>query len=39
MVSALIVVLIDYVKRNKNTVGRMNEEDLAGEIRGQTLSS
>jgi hypothetical protein len=39
MVSALIAVLIDYVKRNKNTGGRINEEDLAGEIEGQTLSS
>jgi hypothetical protein len=32
MVSVLIVVLIDYVKRSKNTDGRINEENLAGEI-------
>jgi hypothetical protein len=39
MVSVLIVVLIDYVKRSKNTGGRINKEDLAGEIEGQVLSS
>jgi hypothetical protein len=33
------VVLIDYVKRNKNTGGRINEENLAGEIEGQNLFS
>jgi len=39
MVSVLIVVLIDYVKRSQNIGGRINEEDLAGEIEGQTLFS
>jgi hypothetical protein len=39
MVYVLIVVLIYYVKRSKNIGGRINEEDLAGEIEGQTLSS
>jgi hypothetical protein len=28
---------MDSVKRNKNTDGRINEKNLAGEIEGQTL--
>jgi hypothetical protein len=34
---AINVILTSYAKRNTSTAGRNNEENLAGEIEGQTL--